>query len=43
MRQRPCPQDIWNKYEDVGNKKLNKCVLSLGCDKPQKEIIGIRY
>lgn len=43
IRQRPFPYGVWNKYEDVGYKKVNKCAIALGCDKCQKEIIGMRY
>lgn len=43
IRQRPFPYAVWNKYEDVGYKKVNKCAIALGCDKGQKETIRMRY
>lgn len=43
MRQRPCPHNIWNNFEDTGNNKGNKFVTALDCDKCPSEMIGIRY
>lgn len=43
MRQRPCPHNIWNTYEDTGNNKVSKSVIGLDCDKCPNETIGVKY